>query len=79
MKSAGDEVELIVITPKDAKMLDIPSSVTIHKSDGSTLTINDPDVLKTQNIDQAIQEAEKVDFIIMSFNKNYKTLVMLRW
>ena len=69
MKNSGDEVELIVITPNEAKMLDIPSSVTIHRSDGSTLTINDPDVLRSQNIDQAIQSAEKVNFIIMSFNK----------
>ena len=62
MKDSGDEVELIVITPSNAKMLDIPSSVTIHRSDGSTLSINDPDVLKSQNIDQAIQNEEKVGF-----------------
>jgi len=59
MKNSGDEVELVVITPSDARMLDIPSSVTIHRSDGSTLSINDPDVLKSQNIDQAIQNEEK--------------------
>ena len=62
MKNSGDEVELVVITPSDARMLDIPSSVTIHRSDGSTLSINDPDVLKRQNIDQAIQNEEKVSF-----------------
>ena len=61
MKNSGDEVELVVITPKDAKMLDIPASVTIHKSDGSTLSITDPDVLQNQNIDEAIQNEEKVN------------------
>ena len=53
-------MELVVLTPNEAKMLDIPSSVTIHRSDGSVLSIRDPDVLRSQNIDQAIKHEEEV-------------------
>ena len=61
MKAAGDEVELVIVTPSEAKMLDIPSSVVIHKTDGSVLTINDTELLRSHTIDEALHsEIDKV-------------------
>ena len=61
MKAAGDEVELVIVTPSEAKMLDIPSSVVIHKTDGSVLTINDTELLRSRTIDEALHsEIDKV-------------------
>eukprot|EP00795_Rhopilema_esculentum_P008274 gene8274-14230_t len=54
MKTAGEEVELVIVTPSEVKMLDIPSSVVIHKTDGSVLTINDTELLRTHTIDEAL-------------------------
>ncbi len=56
LSSSKDEVEMILVTPGEAKMLDIPSSVVIHRSDGATTSISKSSLLLTATIDEALQK-----------------------
>lgn len=60
IRDSTDDLELVVITPIDAKMLDIPAGLVIHKSDGSKLSIDHSALLSSNNIEKVIQNRVKV-------------------
>eukprot|EP00794_Sanderia_malayensis_P012103 gene12103-13354_t len=61
LDSENDVVEMVLVTPGEAKMIDIPETLVIHKSDGTTVTVEKESLLKNEPIDAITEEDEKED------------------